>query len=212
MTLTIPSNDLVGCIADALNFISPDKEDLERRVVHLRWDGELFHASATDGLRVAVSSWSADDPPERDEQHELGVELGSDDPPWEFLLSSDDATHLVKTAKPVKGLEHVALVIDHDGEVLGVKRSKQARVPGFALAYDAQPYAYPDLRRFVVAALEDAEPVKEISLNMALVVDFGKVRQRGHAARWTFAGTEKPAVVEIGPRFVGAIQPVRVGD
>lgn len=212
MTLTIPTSDLVGCVADALNFISPDREDVERRVVHLRWDGALFHASATDSIRVAVSSWSPDDPPEQDEQHELGVELGSDDGPWEFLLSSDDATHLVKTAKPVKGLEHVPLYVEYDGEVLGVKRAKQSRVPGFTLSYDAQPYVFPDLRKFVVDAMANAEPVKEIALSMALLKGFAEVRQRGAAARWTFAGTERPAVVEIGNRFIGAIQPARAGE
>lgn len=212
--LTITTADLAGCIADALNFISPDKEDDQRRVVHLRWDADhdLFHASATDAIRVAISSWSPDDKPEQDVQHELGVELGSDGPSWEFVLTADDAAHLLKTIKPVKGLEYVPLFLDCDGALLGVTRSKEARVPGFALSYDSAGTPFPDLRTVVVEALGRAEPVKEIWWNQALAMDFGKVRQRGNAAKWTFAGSDKPAVVEIGERFVGALMPVRTGD
>ncbi len=210
--LTIPSADLAGCIADALHFISPDKEDAEHRCVHLRWDGRLFHASATDLLRVAVSSWSPEDQPDKDVQDPLGVELGSVDDPWEFLLSADDAAHLLKAAKPIKDLEYLPLFVDVDGSVMSVKRSKQHRVPGFALSYDGLPYGFADLRVFVANAMGAAEPVKEWGVNMLLAMDFGRVRQRGGGAKWTFAGADRPAVVEIGHRFVGAIQPIRLGE
>lgn len=210
--ITVPSTDLHGILSDALLFASPDKEDLERRCVQLRWDGDQLHACATDAVRVAVSSWSRDDPPDSDVQGTLGVELGGADGPWHILLAYDDVKHLLGAAKPVKGLEYVPLFLDVTGRVLSVKRAKESRVPGFALSYDGLPTPFPDLRFVVVQALGRAEPAKEIWLNMVLAADFGKVRQRGGAAKWTFAGPDRPAVVEIGERFVGAIQPVRSGN
>lgn len=209
--LTIPTSDLVGCIADTLHFVSPDKDD-PLHSVHLRWDGRQFHATATDTIRAAISSWSPDDQPEKDVQHELGVELGSADDPWTFVLAVDDATHLLATAKPIKKLEYLPLYVECDGTQLQVRRARQARVPGFALTYDAEPHTYPDVREVVVGAAAFTEPVKEIWYNAALLADFGKVRQRGHAAKLTFGGTTKTTIIEIGERFIGLIQPVRTGD
>lgn len=207
--LTIPTTDLLGCIGDCMPFITPDKDDVAMRVVHLRWDGDLFHASATDGIRAVVSSWSPDDKPDDDVQGELGVDLGDDNGPWEFLLSADDAAHLLKAAKPVKGFEYTPLFVEVDGDLLRVRRAKEARLPGFVITYDRAGDAFPDVRQYVVDAAGKAEPVKEIAWNASLMADFGKVRQRGHAARWTFSGDRSPAVVEIGERFVGALMPVR---
>lgn len=210
MTTTIPTADLHGILSDVIHFASPDKDDDQRRAVHLRWDGTLLYASATDAIRVAVSSWSPDDKPDKDVQGRLGEELGGGDP-FEVLLAHDDVKHLLDTAKPIKNLEYVPLHLDSDGWSLTVRRSKQTRVPGFSLAYDGLSHAYPDLREVVVTAMANAEPVKEIWLNAALMADFGKVRQRGGPAKYTFAGPDRPTVVEIGDRFVGAIQSVRQG-
>jgi hypothetical protein len=173
----------------------------------------MFHASATDGYRVAVSSWNPDDVPDSDVQDEIGTTLGEDDGgEWEFILSADDAGHLLKTAKPAKGMEYVPLFVTFDGPLLTVRRSKAARLPGFALTYDGMAHVFPDLRSYVVEAAGRAEPVKEIAWNAELMADFGKVRQRGNPARWTFSGDRHPMVVEIGERFVGAIQPVRPSE
>lgn len=211
--LTIPSIDLLGTIGDCLPFIDADKDAVERRCVQLTWDGALFHASATDGIRAAVSSWDPDDVPDEDVQDEIGTTLGEDtDGAWSFVLSSDDAAHLLKTAKPVKGMEYVPLHVTYDGELLTVRRSKATRLPGFTLAYDGMAHDFPDVRTYVVEAAGKAESVKEIAFNAVLMADFGKVRQRGNPARWTFAGDRSPAVVEIGERFVGAIMPVRPSE
>lgn len=213
MTLTIPSVDLLGCIADALPFIPSDKDDVTLRCVQLRWDGTLLHVSATDRYRVAISSWNPDDTPDNDVQYEIGTVLGEDqDFTWEFLLTADDATHLLKTAKPSKGHEYAPLYITWDGPLLKVRRDREAQVPGFSLIYEGLDHTFPDVRGYVVEAAGKAEPVKEISWNAVLMADFGKVRQRGGAARWTFGGDRNPAVVEIGERFVGAIQPVRAAE
>ena len=210
--LTIHTVDLVGCISDVLPFVTPDKDDTDRRAVHLRWDGELFHASAYSGWHSGISSWSPDDPPERDVQDELEVELGSDDAPWEFVLSVDDAKHLLKTAKPAKGLEYVPLFVEHDGQFLHVKRAKQSRVPGFSLAYDALDAEFPDLRQLVAAAGNHVEDVKEAGFNAQFLAAFAAVRQRGSYPKFTFGGAQHPTIVEIGNRFVGLIQPVRPAE
>ncbi len=210
MTITVPSADLCGILADTQHFITPDKEDTEHRVVNLRWDGVLLHASATDGIRAAVSSWHPDDEPEKDVQDTLGVELGGADEPWDITLTIDDVKHLLGVAKPVKGLEYLPLALDCDGGILSVKRAKQSRVPGFSLAYDGVGGPYPDQRFVVVEALGRVEPTKEFWVNAVLMADFGRVRQRGGCAKWTF--TDKAAVVEIGERFAGLIAPVRSGS
>jgi hypothetical protein len=213
VTLTIPTVDLLGCIGDALPFIDPDKDVTERRCVHLRWDGALFHVSATDGIRAAISSWSPDDTPDEDVQYEIGTTLGEDgDATWEFLLTADDASHLLKTAKPSKGHEYAPLYVTFDGPLLKVRRDREAQVPGFTLTYEGLDHTFPDLRGYVVEAAGKAEPVKEIAWNAVYMADFGKVRQRGGAARWTFSGDRSPAVVEIGVRFVGALMPVRPAE
>ncbi len=210
--ITVPTADLHGILSDTVQFISPDKDDDEGRCVHLQWDGAMLHASASDTIRSAISSWHPSDEPEKDVQDALGVELGGADDPWHVVLGVDDVAHLLATAKPVKNLEYVPLILDYAGGVLSVKRAKQARVPGFSIAYDGRPYVFADLRVAIVEALGRVEPVKEIWFNGPLMSSFGKVRQRGAPAKWTFAGPDRPAVVEIGERFVGAIQPVRQGS
>jgi hypothetical protein len=211
VTTIIPTADLIGTIGDAKVFISSDKEDVERRCVHLHWTGDLWHASAIDGIRAAVSSWSPDDQPEKDVQGELGFVWGGGDP-FEIILSIDDAEHLLAAAKPVKGLEYVPLVLDCDGFQLTVKRAKQTRLPGFTLGYDGMAHAFPDVRAILVEAMAKAEPVKEMWFNLKYLATFAEVRQRGGPAKYTFAGPNHLAVMEIGQRFVGAIMPVRIGD
>ncbi len=211
--LTISTIDLLGCIADALPFIPADKDDTTLRCVQLRWDGERLHVSATDHYRVAISSWDPDDTPDEDVQYEIGTTLGEDgDGTWEFLLTADDAAHLLKTAKPSKGHEYAPLFVTFDGPLLKVRRDREAQVPGFTLTYEGLSHEYPDLRGYVVEAAGKAEPVKEISWNAVYMADFGRVRQRGGAARWTFSGDRSPAVVEIGERFIGALMPVRPAE
>ncbi len=211
--LTIPTRDLLGCIADALPFIPSDKDDTTLRCVQLRWDGSLLHVSATDRYRVAISSWDPDDTPDDDVQYEIGTVLGEDsDGTWECMLSADDAGHLLKTAKPSKGHEYAPLFVTLDGELVKVRRDREAQVPGFSLIYEGLDLEFPDLRGHVVEAAGKAEPVKEISFNAVYLATFGSVRQRGNTSRWTFAGDRGPAVVEIGERFVGALMPVRPAE
>lgn len=97
--ITIPTAELVGILCDAIPFISADKDDVERRVVELRWDGSMLHASALDGFRAVVSSWHPDDDPCRPVEYPLGTDLGGDDKPWDVLLEADDVKHLIDTAK-----------------------------------------------------------------------------------------------------------------
>ncbi len=210
--ITVPTADLPGLLSDAAHFIPTDKDDDEGRSIHLQWDGSMLHASATDTIRSAISSWHPADDPDTDVQDALGVELGGADDPWHVVLGIDDVAHLLTTAKPIKNLEYVPLILDYAGGVLSVKRAKQARVPGFSIAYDGRPYPFADLRLTMVDALGRVEAVKEIWFNGPLMASFAKARQRGHAAKWTFAGPDRPAVVEIGERFVGAILPVRNGS
>ncbi len=210
--LTISTADLLGILGDVIPFISPDKDDIQRRCVHLRWDGTMLHASATDQLRIAVSSWHPDDDPDHDVQPQIGVVPGEDHPTtWRALLSADDVNHLLKSAKPIKGLEDAPIFVTVDEATVVVERHKQPRLPGMRLTFDCLEHDFPDLRASLVEAAGHAEPVKEIAWNAVLMAAFAQVRQRGHAARWTFTGDRHPAVVEIGNRFVGSITTISDG-
>src|SRR4051794_21902406 len=108
--LTIPTADLLGTIGDVIALAGPD--DLpELHRVQLRWDGEMFTASATDTIRIGVSGWHPDDLPDSDVQDDLETKLGSDDPDerWMFVADATDMALLLKNLKPRKGHEYVPL-------------------------------------------------------------------------------------------------------
>lgn len=213
MTITIPTAELVGILCDAISFISADKDDVERRVVELRWDGSMLHASALDGFRAVVSSWHPDDDPCRPVEYPLGTDLGGPDAPWDVVLEADDVKHLIDTAKTRKGQEYVPVVVDADPPVLAVTRAKLHRlVPGFKVSYDGTSSQFPNVREMIVTAAGDVEATKELWFNPCLMADFAKVRQRGGPMKLTLAGPLHPAIVEIGTRFIGLIQPVRNGE
>jgi hypothetical protein len=213
VTITVPSAELAGILGDALPFISADKDDVERRVIELRWDGSMLHASALDGFRAVVSSWHPDDDPSRPVEYPLGTDIGGDDRPWDVVLHAEDVKHLLATAKTPKGQEYVPVTIDADPPVLTITRAKLHRlVPGFKASYDGASSEFPNVREMIVNAAGAVDATKEVWFNAALVADFAKARQRGGPMKLTLAGPLHPAIVEIGERFIGLIQPVRNGE
>lgn len=61
MTVTITTGDLCGLLLDVAPFAFPDDDLPDVNVIRLEWDGAMLHASATDTLRAARSSWHPDD-------------------------------------------------------------------------------------------------------------------------------------------------------
>lgn len=214
MTVTVPTGDLCGILADCIPFAFPGDDLPMLNAVRLEWDGSQLHAMATDQLRIAWSTWDPDDEPdtEGDQQKDLFTEWGSGDDPWMIVLPLAEAKDLVSNFK-LKPKERLCpLTVELDDGQLRVDRS---RMTGYSalrmvIAGDPQGGEWPDLRA-LLARFSTAVELRSVAYSPKLLADFGKVRPRG-PIRLTFAGETKPTLVAIGERFVGAIQPVKESE
>lgn len=218
MTVTIPTGDLCGILADCLPFVHPQDDLPALNTVRVEWDGQQLHAMATDRYRLAWSTWDPADHPdaEGDQQDDLFTDWGStDDDPWTVLLPAADAKDAVAAykLKPKERLAALTLArtADAAGPQLTIDRSRLTGHSALRMVITGvQGDDYPDLRQ-LLADTSTAAPVHRVAYVLGRLADFGKVRPRG-PIRLTFTGEHKLTLVEIGPRFVGAIQPVREED
>lgn len=209
MSLTITTADLCGLLGDVLPFALADDDLPVLNAINLTWDGGQLHAQATDHRRIAWASWHPDDAPEQDVQGDIFHQPGSGDPPWQILIPLADAAHLVKTYKlPAKEAVRVALTLDVVLGRLTVERDRDSGHPTITTVIEARPGEFPDVRG-MLGKLDTVEPVDGLAFTAKLLADFAKVRPRG-ALEFKFTGEDKPALVTIGDRFVGAIAPVRM--
>lgn len=210
MSLTITTADFTGLLSDVLPFALADDDLPTLNAVHLMWDGYQLHAQATDHRRIAWASWHPDDQPERDVQGDIFHQPGSGDPPWQILIPLADAAHLVKTYKlPPKEAVRVALTLDMVLGRLTVERERDSGHPAITTEIEARPGDFPDVRA-MLAKVDVVQPVDGLAFTSKLLADFAKVRPRG-PLELKFTGDRSPVLVTIGERFVGAIQPVRMG-
>jgi hypothetical protein len=212
--ITIPTGDLCGILADCIPFASPDDDIPILNAVRLEWDGAQLHAMSTDRFRVAWSTWQPDDDPdtEGDQQEDLFTTWGGADVPWHIYLPLADAKDIVSNFKLKPKERGCPLQVDHADGQLKVDRSRMTGhsalrmvVAGVVLDSDGL-----DIRRYF-ADHATAKPVRAVAYTPKLLADFGKVRPRG-ALKLTFTGEHAVTLVEIGERFVGAIQPVKERD
>jgi hypothetical protein len=214
MTVTIPTTDLCGILADTVPFASPDTEVPVLNAIRIEWDGNALHAMATDRYRIAWSTWDPDDEPDDDQQGDLFADWGTDDTgeQWHAYIALDDAKDIIGAYKlPAKEAGGVAVsvrrVVDGAGEQLVVDRSRLTGHSAITMvvrcvAADVDP----DIRG-LLAKHDVAEPVRQIAYNARFLADFAKVRQRGSLRMMhTPSGM---TLVAIGDRFVGAIQAVK---
>lgn len=218
MTITIPTGDLCGILADCVPFAYPLDELPVINAVRLEWDGNQLHAMATDRYRVAWSTWDPADEPdaEGDQQDDLFTRWGSDDSAWTLLIPLPDVKDLISNFKLKPKESGCPLTVDRHVDVAGpqlvVDRSRLTGHSALRMVIvgDKADAEYPDLRK-LLADNSSAKPVRAISYTPRLLADFGKVRPRG-PMRMTFTGDRGLTHVEIGDRFVGAIQPVKDED
>lgn len=212
MTVTIPTSELVGLLGDAAPFASQDEELPMLNVVRLEWDGSQLHTMSTDQFRIAWSTWDPDDDPDSPRQDSLFTEWGGDDDPWHVYVRLSDVKDIVSAYKlPAKqGGTPLALErwVDAEGVHLTIERSSLTGHSSItmvvrAVAVDPEP----DLRGLLARA-DTITAVQSLAYTAGLLADFARVRQRG-PLRLTFTGKTKLTLVEIGQRFVGAIQPVK---
>lgn len=210
MSLTITTADFTGLLGDVIPFAFPDDDLPILNAVNLAWDGEQLHAQATDHRRIAWSSWHPDDEPDTDVQGDLFHQPGSGDDPWQVLVPLDDAVHLVKTYKlAAKEAVRVPVTLDVGLGRLTVERDRDSGHPAITTVIESRPGEYPNPRA-ILSGFDAVNPVDGLAFTAKLLADFAKVRPRG-PLQMKFTGEGKPVLVTIGERFVGAIQPIRLG-
>jgi hypothetical protein len=196
--ITLPTGDLVGCLADVIPFAELDDELPETCCVHLRWDGQ-FHAEATDTEKFGWSSWNPRD-------HE-GDSWGGADEPWSASISLADAKALTKMFKLPKARMWQPVTVEHIGRSVRIKRDKVDELPSLVMVAADNFLEFPDLQQRL-ADHSTVEAVPGVAFNAANLAAFGKVRPYGPMAI-TFTGEKSLALVNIGARFTGGIWPAK---
>lgn len=216
--IQIPTGDLCGILADCLPFVHPLDDLPTLNAVRLEWDGGQLHAMATDRYRVAWSTWDPTDDAdaEGDQQDDLFTEWGGDGSGWTVLLPALDVKDLIANFK-LKPKERACPLtierkVDTNGAQLIVDRTRMTGHSALrmVIASRGDDADFPDLRK-LLGDHSTAVPVRSLAYTPQRLADFGKVRPRG-ALKLTFTGERKLTLVEIGERFVGAIQPVKESD
>lgn len=211
MTVTITTADLIGLLGDTIPFAFPDDDLPSINAIRLWWDGDMLHTQATDRYRIAWSSWSPDDEPERDYQADLLAQVGSGDDPWQVLIPLDEAQQLVKAFKLPPKEAFAPLTLDADVNQLTVKRSRDTGHCATRIDVEGRDLAdWPDVSKFLEAH-DVVSKVDGLALNPKFLADFAKVRSRGCPLSLRFTGDDSAVLVSIGERFVGSIMPVREG-
>jgi hypothetical protein len=211
MTITIPTCELVGILADAIPFASTDDDFPSINAVHLSWDGEQLQAQATDRIAIGRSRWYPTDEPDNTQQEDLFTRWGGGDDPWSILLPLDDARDIVTVFKLPTKEGWAPLTVEHlyDNRVK-VVRSRDTGHSALTQVVEAAEAPFP-----VLDAILDPEPItakiEHVALDAKQLAKFAKVRPRGPLGI-TFTGENRPALVAIGERFSGAIMPVRDKD
>jgi hypothetical protein len=214
--VNISTLDLLGLLGDIIPFAADPKVEEALAVVRLEWDGAgLLHAQATNRIASGNSTWCADDMPEMDVQLDMFTQPGGDDNAWVTFVPLHAAKTICADFKlPDKDAGQVMITMTYDIEKarLTVMREFVRNRPGkttiiecFALVSD-----FPEVRRLLAEANEPVS-APEISYSPRMLSTFGNVRPRGGHMTLTFVHPRLTAV-HIGPRFVGAITPVRERD
>lgn len=207
--ITIPTGDLTGVLADVLPFVSPDEDLPMLNAVRVEWDGKQLHALATDRYRVAWSTWDPDDDPiDGEVQDDLFTTWGGADAAWTITVPADDVGALVKNYRLPKKEQRTPLTVGYETGRLQVARAREtghSALTAVVDGLDGPNMVYPDLRKFL-SDHDVLELIDHAMFSARYMADFAKVRNRGPMElKFTSVLTH----VSIGPRFVGAIMPIR---
>lgn len=212
MTITIQTGQFVGLLEDAMPFAFPKDDMPSVNVVRLEWDEEMLHASATDMLRTARSSWHPDDDEKGSDSKKPLIpaygDLGGADDRWVVFMRLADAKSLAKHFTLPKTDAAVPITLDHNNGRLRVDRSADTGQQAVRVDVETHFVEFPELTKLFDAD-PTPEPVEEIPYVGRHLGDFCSVRQRGQFVM-TFA--DKITYIHIGERFVGTLRPDRTGQ
>lgn len=208
--ITIQTAQFTGLLDDVRPFAFPKDDMPSINVVRLEWDGEMLHASATDTLRMARSSWHPDDDEQGgNKKKSLFPAYGGADDRWVVYMRLDDAKKLVEHFKLPKTEGAAPITLDHRGEKLYVVRSADTGLQAVTVIVETHLVEFPDLSKVL-----DFDALPEAISSLPVVGrhlgDFCGVRQRGEM-RLVFHGLDLPVRVRIGERFVGTFRPDNSG-
>jgi len=206
--ITLPTCELTGILNDTIPFALDDPEYPEWNCIRICWDGDQLHTQARDEAHAAWSRWHPDDDPDQGSAQESLLEpYGGDDQPWTVVIRLADAKALTKMHKVDKKQMFAPVAIGEDAGNLRVHRNRQPGLMAITTTIEGQEVKFPDLAA-VVTQHDRADAVRTIAFTPGLIAHFGQVRPRG-PMEVTFTGQRGPAIVAIGDRFTGLIQPVR---
>lgn len=209
MTLTLPTRELVGLIADVLPFASGDDEDTTWHRVIIRWDGSRLHAMAGDGVRLAWMSWGPDDgdAPALPGFDPYAVPADTD---WELALLPENAKEIATKFKVSAKEGELPVRVDGSSDSLRVERDAESA--GVALRSEALSRPWDDnaprIDEFITKMAEEAEAgaarkgIAYSGFHLADFCDPKRVRQRGVVElKFGRAAT----YIRIGRWFRGAV-------
>lgn len=211
-TLTMPTRELVGLLADVHPFASKDDEDTMWHRVVLRWDGTRLHAMAGTGFRLAWMSWGPDDGdgvqptlPGNDLDSLSGTDPGG---PWELAILPENAKEIATKFK-VKATEG-ELPLRVSGSVDAVRVERDAEIGGVALRSSALARPWDDNAPRIddmigQVAAQSGKALTRVGYTGPFLADFCNpkvVRQRGPLM---LRFGPKSTYIEIGSHFKGAV-------
>jgi hypothetical protein len=220
--VNISTYDLVGMLNDVLPFAADPKGEEQLAVVLMSWDGEtgMLEVHATNRHVTGVCTWDPDDAPDYDVQVDMFVQPGGGSESWSVYLTTLACKAICADFKmPDKEATQAMMTILHDSDTdrVTVSRERAGVRPGKNISINgiARVDNYPHLREQVARAAIDpaAAPtiVHQVGFSPYLLGLFSEVRARGGYLTLTFLA-ERLTLVNIGPRFIGTIVPVRERD
>lgn len=209
--ITIQTGDFTGLLSDVTPFAFPKDDMPSINVVRLEWDGHMLHASSTDTLRAARSSWHPDDDERgKNDKEPLIPAYGGGEDRWVIFMRLDDAKKLVDHFTLPKKFGGVPITLDDFGDKVRVSRSADTGHQAVTVTVETHYVEFPDLTKLLDA---DPEPVamSQVAVVGRHLADFGSVRQRG-VMTLTLFGPERAIRITIGDRFVATMRPDRSGE
>lgn len=235
MTITIPTNELVGLISDALVFAPADKDDSLHGVL-VTWDGAKLAAAGYDVLSGGESSWNPDDEAGEDDgdDGDPSIEWGADDDEpaqWSVFLTYPDAKEIVKTFRLAAKFCRTPVYVDIQLTPPRSGPGDEDPAPRLYVTRHRHPWCvahsmhaqgladvkFPDVSVIVENALIDAGALADgeieystMFFNPARLGQFGMVRPHG-LAKVRYLGAERPTIVTVGTRVIGFVFPAGAG-
>lgn len=208
--ITIPTTELIGCIAETLPHISDPKHSAYAGLV-LSWDGEALRFAAFDVYSGAEVTWVPGEGAEGDldEDSDQGEDIawGGADDPWRIFITYADAKEIVKLFKLPTALWRfpVKLKVNAVGTKLTVERDDMSRGERLLVlsTYNDTLKHIPSIEQ-VATQISRYQTTTYVDLPTARLAAFGAALRHGTTALF-FGPSDEPVAVRIGSRVVGFV-------